>query len=492
MVAPELPLSSSSDVATFHDLPDASSPELVLVHPTPAELARTWRHTYPKWGSALPREQDYLEREAYLTTAPLGRDGGLTRWILTVRGMKPGERPILSSCESLRKRAVVARPQKNKKKVNGTTEEDKKSGEEEVVVVDGIAHAIGSVFTEPAYRGRGYASRMMREVGEKLRTWQAERTGSPRTLFSVLYSDIGKHFYSRHGWAAYPSTHVSFKPAAVITTTASATAGVDSNTTPPGSPLPNNNMTNTDPSRVSPPPSPSTTTRSTTTSVSSKPTGTPKAHPLGYHELAELCATDERLLRSHLARSHKPKPTAAILPDLDAMLWHLMREDFMTKRIFGHTPTIRGAVAGEREKGNRVWAVWMRAYYGGVDRPEGNTLHILRVVVENENEEEDGGKEENEKEQAAALGEIIKLAQQEAVAWRTGEVQVWNPTGTVARLLEKCGIGFERVEREVESIPSLMWYGDDNGEGDDDDGEQGVGGGGSVVEWVANEKYAWF
>ncbi|KAL1841328.1 hypothetical protein VTJ49DRAFT_7165 [Mycothermus thermophilus] len=463
-------------------LPDASSPELVLVHPSPAELARTWRHTYPSWGAALPSERDYLDREAYLTMAPLGRDGGLTRWILTIRGLPADERPILSSCESLRKRAVVALPAakgNKERRENGFGE-----GKEEVVVVDGIAHAIGSVFTEPAYRGRGYASRMMREVGERLRTWQAERTPiitttntPPRTLFSILYSDIGKHFYARHGWAAFPSTHVAFKPASITNGSPSVT------NEHPISPLRNGNNNNNDRSRVSPPPSPPSPSPAAAHATRHS---TATATPIGYHELAELCATDERLLRADLARRAQIDITAAaaILPDLDAMLWHLMREDFMTKRIFGRTPTVRGAVAGS--PGRRVWAVWMRGYYGCVNdsKAEGkNILHILRVVIEddnnNNNDSSKGGDERGEEDEDLVEGfrSIIRLAQREAAAWKTHEVQVWNPPARVGRLVAKCGIPYEVVERDMSSIPSLMWYGE---------GETGE------VEWVANEKYAWF
>lgn len=41
------------------------------------------------------------------------------------------------------------------------------------------------------------------------------------------------------------------------------------------------------------------------------------------------------------------------------------------------------------------------------------------------------------------------------------------------KLLVRKGVGYQREERETDSIASLMWYGE---------GE---------VEWVANEKFAW-
>ncbi|KAK3898779.1 lysine acetyltransferase [Staphylotrichum tortipilum] len=370
-----------------------------------AERERTCTLTHPKWGPALSR-RDYLLRENYLTTVPLARDGGITHWILTVAGLPAGERPILSSCESLRKRAVYCDGGK---------------------VVEGVAHGIGSVFTEEGYRGRGYASRMMREVAGRLRGWQAGRgvvggegdedgVARGRVLFSVLYSDIGKSFYAKHGWEPFESCHVAFEPAA------------------------------------------------------GKTEGGGIARPIGYHELAELCAVDERLLRAELSRGGggrgRKKTRVAVLPELDALLWHLMREDYMTKCIFGKTPTVRGAVAGE--PGRRVWAVWMRGYYGGLNKDEGNTLHVLRVVVEDA--------EQADEELVDGFRSIVQMAQGEAAEWKTQDVQVWNPTAKVRGLMDKCGIEFEVVERDVQSIASLMWY----GEGSTDE-----------VEWVANEKYAW-
>jgi hypothetical protein len=60
------------------DRPLASSPNLVLVHPTEAEKRQMWTLNSKNWGSALSLP-DYLEREQYLTTIPATRDGGVTR-----------------------------------------------------------------------------------------------------------------------------------------------------------------------------------------------------------------------------------------------------------------------------------------------------------------------------------------------------------------------------------------------------------------------------
>ncbi|KAG7287422.1 hypothetical protein NEMBOFW57_006933 [Staphylotrichum longicolle] len=316
------------------------------------------------WGPALS-EADYLAREAYLTTVPLARDGGITHWILTVRDLPEDGRPILSSCESLRKRAVYYR--------DGEGEGQGQGG-------DGVAHGIASVFTEERYRGKG---------------------------------DIGKTFYARHGWAAFESCHVAFRPDAGAAGEKGAVA-----------------------------------------------------RAIGYHELAELCAVDERMLRAELKRRGGGKTHVALLPELDALLWHLMREDYMTKCIFGKTPTVRGAVAGE--PGKRVWAVWMRGYYGGLKKEEGNTLHVLRVVVEDP--------EQPDEELVDGFRSIVQIAQAEAAEWKTQDVQMWNPTPKLRGLIDKCGVEYEFVDRDKESIASLMWYGDEPT---------------AELDWVANEKYAW-
>lgn len=421
-------------------LPDASSPRLVLAHPTPAERARTWSLTHPLWGPALSRA-DYLAREAYLATVPLARRGGLTHWILTVAGLEPDRRPVLSSCETLRKRAVYAPASGNG------------DGDGDDQVREGVAYGVASVFTDPAFRGKGYASRMLSELARKLRRGKTGGKGPVNgdgegegedgageledSLFSVLYSDIGKTFYARHGWMPFPSTHVSFKPRS----RPAQSSGGDGDGNGGGGGQQEEEK---------------------------EEEAAAVARTIGYHELAELCSVDERLVRAELARRARAagRTQAALLPELDAMLWHLMREDFMTQRIFGRTPAVRGAVAGE--PGRRVWAVWTRGYYGGLRRTDGNTLHVLRVVVEDETRPDE--------ELAAGLRAVVRTAQAEAAEWNTPEVHVWNPPPRLRGLVEKCGVEHEFVVRDKNSIASLMWHGE----------EPTVD-----VDWVANEKFAW-
>lgn len=382
-------------------LPDATSPTLHLSHPTPSEKTATWTLNSKNWGTTLTLPS-YLDRESYMANTPLSRDGGITYWILVDQESTPDSRPILGSLETIRKRALIAR-----------------GGQ----VKEVITHGIGSVFCNPEYRGKGYASRMLKELGPTLNKWQTDTKvpGSEECTFSILYSDIGKKYYAKHGWLPFPSTHIFFPPY-------------------PPLPAPTNGHTNG--------------------------TVTETATRLKNADIEALCVLDEKYIRKELAHAQDGKTHVALVPDYETMQWHHLREDFMTSRIFSQSPITRGAIAGS--PGNRVWAVWTRSFYGPVDRVEsGNTLHFLRLVVEDEDDVE-GNVEK--------LKGIVKIAQKEAAEWKCIGVEIWNPTPIVKKLVEKLGLDHSEIEREEESIASLMWYGEGTGED---------------VVWVGNEKFGW-
>ncbi|PMD35768.1 hypothetical protein L207DRAFT_515531 [Hyaloscypha variabilis F] len=371
--------------------PDSRSESLILTHPTAEEKLATWNLNSVNWGTALS-VADYLEREQYLTTVPLARNGGITHWILVDRSLPPNERPILASCESLRKPVLVSH--------NG-------------VVTEAFTHGIGSVFSQPKFRGKGYASRMLRELGPLLKDWQVDpKTPGMHTCpFSILYSDIGKKYYAKFGWVPFPSTHIAFPPTA-----------------------------------------------------SSKPF---TATPLAESDIEELCATDEQYIRRSLENAQDAKIHVALMPNHDVMQWHHKRENFVSRKIFGKSPLIKGAIAGD--VGSRVWAICTRAFYGPLKPESGNTLHILRLVVEDEADVEAN---------AAKLRGILEIAQAEAKEWQLGHVELWNPTKIVKQMVKETGLEHSEVEREEESIASLMWYGEGSGTSAD-------------IEWVGNEKYGW-
>ena len=365
-------------------IPSASSPDLVLVHANEAEIYETHILSSVPWAGALTKEA-YIENEHQLASHLLSAPNGITRWILTSKN----ERIVLASCETIPKRCLVRESE----------------GEVRDVVVIGVA----AVFCEPKLRGRGYAGRMMKELGDML-----EKRGE--CLGSVLWSDIGPRFYADLGWKPFPSRHVEL-PAS----------------------------------------------RSSLGSMSTS------TRTIFAEDIAALCTLDEAWIRESMAATSTAKTLLAIVPDHHTMLWHHKKEEYICQRLFGRTPDIKGAVAGE--SGNRVWAIWTRGFYGAVDDPEaGNKLYILRLVMENPTL---GDSEV----QVKRLKEVLQAAQREAAEWRLDHVELWNPDAHVGSLIKQTGIRQRIVGRENEGMPSLRRL------------EKGLGE--DVVEWIANEKYAW-
>lgn len=157
------------------NLPNGNSPSLALVHPTEAEKLIQFNLNGAEWRGALTLPA-YIRREAILSQQALTRDGGITYWILVDTSLPNNPldpssetRLPLASCETYRKKALVWQDGK---------------------LQEVISHGIGSVYCASHLRKRGYAQRMMRELGKTLKTHQ---TGEGREcLFSVLWSDIGK------------------------------------------------------------------------------------------------------------------------------------------------------------------------------------------------------------------------------------------------------------------------------------------------------------
>lgn len=151
------------------DLPSSDSSNLGLREQTFEEKIKIWKLNGKSWSGRLSVE-DYLGREEHLGNHDLTRDGSIAYWLLTDLTQDPTERPILSSCESLKKKALVKQYDRDVEEV--------------------ISFGIMSVFCDPALRGRGYAARMMKELGKKLD--YRDQKHEQKTQFTILYSDIGK------------------------------------------------------------------------------------------------------------------------------------------------------------------------------------------------------------------------------------------------------------------------------------------------------------
>ena len=359
------------------DLPDSKSPDLHLSHPTGNENKSIWRATSTAWKDALT-VHEYLEESSYLMSVPLAKNQGMTQWVLVDKRLPSDQRQLLASCETFRKRSLVSDPQGN--------------------ILESITHGIASVYCNPAYRGRGYASRMLRELNRVLPTWQAENTHG--VVASVLYSDIGGGFYERLGWVPFPSHHIVFEPV---------------------------------PSK----------SRETT--------------PIFDSDLPELCEIDERLVRTAAIAKPAQDQKAlrfAILPDCDHMRWHYGKEEFVCNRLFGKKPDVKGAVAGQ--PGSRVWVIWTHRFYEHPDNASGNTLYILRLGIESQFGDTDRRDVDVEMEN---LKLVLQAAQTEASEWNLHQVQLWDPSPEVAEWIVKTGIPHRAEVRTQESLGCLQWYG---------------------------------
>ncbi|RYC57165.1 hypothetical protein CHU98_g9046 [Xylaria longipes] len=195
------------------------------------------------------------------------------------------------------------------------------------------------------------------------------------------------------------------------------------------------------------------------------------------------------MVRKAMATPSTTRKRVVILPDLDHMLWHIRKEDFVTDYIFGKKAEAKGGIAGS--PGKQVWAVWAHRYYGHPDHPDeegkdgGNVLYILRLVVEGD----DTANKPHEcqlppaidacVEQAAALKAVLQAAQAEAVEWRLDHVGLWEPSPLVRSLLGQSGLDATWAERQKRSVASVLWFGEDGDAVDED------------PAWVNNEHYAW-
>ncbi|KAH8163663.1 hypothetical protein CIB48_g4596 [Xylaria polymorpha] len=149
-----------------------------------------------------------------------------------------------------------------------------------------------------------------------------------------------------------------------------------------------------------------------------------------------------------------------------------------------------GGGGGGGEAKTRMWAIWTRNYGAdGASDPEKNTLYILRLVIDDDNNSTGTSSPDRRKALQLAFDAVMQSALDAARPWSCGTVHLWNPTPVVQELIAASAIAHKFVDRELDSIPSMMWYGAtaaDDDDGDDDKEEKEP-----VVDWIANEKYCW-
>jgi GNAT superfamily N-acetyltransferase len=375
------------------DLPRADSPHLILAQSTPEEYLQTIRLNSVAWRGLVTLDQ-YIERERRLSTQNLTKDGALTSWILVDGRQQPNARLILSSCETYRKPAYLAYQGK---------------------VEDIICHGIGSVFARAEFRGRGYAGRMMEEVAKKLDTWQSENQPRKQGVFSVLFSDIGKKFYTRYGWKPFESSHMSLPPLSE-----------------------KHFQTSLELAKL------------------------PVAKTLTAEDVYESMCGEivERKNRNFLQVVSQKSPGAkvSIAPDYDHLLWHWAREQFYQDAGILEKVQPQGQLRGAGVDHHHVYCAWTRKIG---DSPTSNTLYILRLIYD------EPSSPPEELATIEAVAAVLRRAQLEAYNLKMSNVEFWNPSPLTQKAAKLLDPNVQVVHRDGTSISSLKWNGASQGLGDD-------------------------
>jgi hypothetical protein len=211
------------------------------------------------------------------------------------------------------------------------------------------------------------------------------------------------------------------------------------------------------------------------------PSDLPSVTLLKSSGLAYLCEADEHSLLSQISKFEKPAVT--LVPDLATISWHHAREEFVANELVGRSPDIKGASVST-ETGIQAWCIWTRVWSSPGDE-HGNTLHVLRLVVEEGDGSvahdfspatEDGVASLQSPDAVQAVAALFAAAQKQAAEWDMRTVEFWNPNNMALAAARKLDESVKVQARDKESICSLRWYG--KGSGED-------------VEWVCNEKFGW-
>lgn len=388
------------------NLKSANGKTLTLVPASPVEREAVLKINSEAWKGPLSVD-DYINREYHLGRQKM-TGSRLTCWILVDSTQPVNERTILSSCETFEKNALVA-----------------DRGDIQRVLTVGV----GSVFCREEFRGLGYAKQMIEELCRILDGKRGDGNGDDKKtpLFTVLFSDIGKHFYAKFGWKPFPSSHIALPPIDE-TEFKRDLPGVDLSLA---------------------------------------------------HQIRDLTAEDVRdsmcnedvvqkqreALR--VASEKSPGPKVAIEPDYAHFAWHWAREEFYAARLrpADGQPLIKGV----GHDGTRVYCAWNRNFG---EKAGENILFILRWMYD------DPKTPAQTQAVIEAMAAILRRAQFEAHKWGMAKVEFWNPEPLMQKAVSLLDPTVQVVHREDSSIASLRWSGADNGTNED-------------VEWFWNEKYAW-
>ncbi|EHA46378.1 hypothetical protein MGG_02658 [Pyricularia oryzae 70-15] len=167
-------------------MPTASL-DVVFAEATPEQAIIFRKLNSDSWSKPLTLAQ-YMEAGELLSHTELARNGSIKFWVLH---KKSDPLEVVAGCETVRKTVFIREP-----RLPGTTDAEKPVSIEETT-----AFGVASVFTNPNYRRLGMANFLLRKLQEVMDKQSA--------ACSVLYSDIGKLYYTNMGWNVFPHQEAS-------------------------------------------------------------------------------------------------------------------------------------------------------------------------------------------------------------------------------------------------------------------------------------------
>ena len=343
--------------------------DVVFAEATPEQRTISWELNGASWAPPMTLAE-YIGRETTLANTSLSANRGTRYYALH---LKSDPLVVVSACEVTIKRALVA----------------DKGGVREVV-----AYSIASVFTAPAHRGHGLAAHLLRCVQKAVDTELNAECG-------VLYSDIGRKFYTALGWKDFGSPQLTLKLEARYTA------------------LP-------------------------------RPDGEPEVALLSSDDVAPLCEKDVALQRQRFetlaAEAAEDKTHVAFIPSHTQMAWHFARDAYVAGVMCdGREVVYRGAKTVD----GASWLYWDH------DLRE-RKLKVLRIVVTTSSAAQ--ATADVKSLLRAALAEASSWNLPKVLVWGPSSsacvaaTQLWQEAGDTLQILLD--------ERQDGSIPSLRWKGD--------------------------------
>ncbi|KAI2619241.1 hypothetical protein GGR54DRAFT_135615 [Hypoxylon sp. NC1633] len=373
---------------------------------SPEARVRCSKLAWTAFGGPLTLEE-YLERELYLGELPLARGTGWRFWCLTPADDRSH---MLAMCKTLHRDLLVRGPDPTPCAEMSIRQEQ--------------GYCVCSVVTDAAYRGRGLASVLLRNVAAWL-------DGPGDATASILYSEVGD-FYVSKGW----HTLDAFQSTLTVPLT------------PSSSPIPSS----------SPPPA-------------KHPPQLPATRLLSGAEIPSLCDRDTARMRQDFATYPLAPNTvlAAVLPTSAMVCWLQSRADYtnartappLPKRKPAPTPTARGSICAAAD----AWVYWLHDLWRGRlivqrVRPAAASHKILASDSDSDSDSDSNSKYTSS---TLALARLLLDALEEAARWSLPKVVLWNPGPELCAAMEfleaEMGVRIMHEKRESAEIPCLRWRG---------------------------------